>query len=155
MELKTKVEANPSEQFVWIYRDFELPLDLLFKAYTDKDCIEEWMGTTVLKLDNFSQGAWKNETKDANGHVVLTTQGVIHEIVPEQRIIRTFQMMNTPFPVQLEFYEFEAIDDSNSRLKMQVIYKSVEDRDNIMKLPFLQGINMAHTKLEKLFKTSN
>jgi hypothetical protein len=31
---------------------------------------------------------------------------------------------------------------------MHIVYKSVADRDNMMKLPFAQGINMAHNRLQ-------
>jgi hypothetical protein len=33
---------------------------------------------------------------------------------------------------------------------MQIVYKSVADRDQMLKLPFLQGINMAHKRLEEI-----
>jgi hypothetical protein len=31
---------------------------------------------------------------------------------------------------------------------MHVIYESVEQRDQVLKLPFAQGINMAHNRLQ-------
>jgi hypothetical protein len=57
-------------------------------------------------------------------------------------------MENTPFAAQLEFLDFEKIDDDNSRLTMQIIYKSVALRDQMLKLPFAQGLNMAHNRLQ-------
>jgi len=33
---------------------------------------------------------------------------------------------------------------------MKIVFRSVADRDNMLKLPFGQGINMAHNQLEKL-----
>lgn len=59
-------------------------------------------------------------------------------------------MENTPFQIQLEFLEFEKITDDTSKLIMHIIYKSVADRDNMLKLPFAQGINMAHNKLQDI-----
>ena len=32
---------------------------------------------------------------------------------------------------------------------MHVVYRSVADRNQMLKLPFAQGINMAHDRLEK------
>jgi len=58
-------------------------------------------------------------------------------------------MENTPFGVQLEVYEFEKVTDDTSRLKMHVIYESVAQRDQLLKLPFAQGINMAHDRLQQ------
>ena len=74
--------------------------------------------------------------------------GVIHEFIPNRIITRTFEMENTPFGVQLEFLEFEQLTDDTSKLNMHVVYRSVELRDQMLKLPFAQGINMAHNRLQ-------
>ena len=59
-------------------------------------------------------------------------------------------MENTPFPVQLEFLEFEKISEDTSKLTMHVIYKSIAHRDQILQLPFAQGINMAHNRIQEI-----
>ena len=61
-------------------------------------------------------------------------------------------MENTPFGVQLEIYEFEQLTDDTSKLNMHVIYESVAQRDQVLKLPFAQGINMAHNRLQEICK---
>lgn len=155
MEYKTKITAEPGKQEILISRDFEISVKKLFKAYTTPQLVEQWMGNKVLQLDNFAFGAYKFEVHDAKGQLQMTSQGVIHEFKPEQSIIRTFEMLGTPFPVQLEYLSFEAIDEHKSRLLMKVIYKSEADREAILKLPFAYGINMAHSKLEELFKTKS
>ncbi|WP_341839677.1 SRPBCC family protein [Chitinophaga caseinilytica] len=150
MERKTKLTAEEGKQELVITREFDLPLELLFKAYEDPEIVEQWMGTKVLKLENHAHGGWQYETSDPKGNVVFRANGVIHDFVPEQRITRTFEMENTPFPVQLEFFEFESLSPSTSRLVMKIVYKSVADRDQMLKLPFAQGINMAHNKLQEV-----
>jgi len=150
MEQKTKVNAESGKQELEITREFNLPLDLLFKAYIMPEIIEQWMGTKVLKFENKKHGSYQFETVDAKGNKVFGANGVIHEIVPNKKIIRTFEMDSTPFGVQLEIYEFEQLADNISNLKMHVIYESVEQRDQVLKLPFAQGINMAHNRLEEV-----
>ena len=59
-------------------------------------------------------------------------------------------MENTPFDVQLEFLGFEKLTDDTSKLNMHVVYKSVELRDKMLQLPFAQGINMAHNRLQEI-----
>jgi uncharacterized protein YndB with AHSA1/START domain len=152
MERKTKINAENGRQDLVITREFDLPLDLLFKAYVEPEIVEQWMGTKVLKLECKPHGGWHFETSDPQGNVVLRTHGVIHEFVPEQKITRTFQMENTPFPVQLEFLVFERLTDDTSKLTMQIVYKSPSDREEMLKLPFSAGINMAHNRLEKVVK---
>ena len=149
MERKTKIHAEDGKQELVITREFDLPLELLFKAYEDSEIVEQWMGTKVLKLENKRHGSWQFETSDPKGNVVLRMNGVIHEFVQDQKITRTFEMENSPFAVQLEFLEFEKLTDDSSKLTMQIVYKSVEHRDQMLQLPFAQGINMAHNRLQE------
>jgi hypothetical protein len=59
-------------------------------------------------------------------------------------------MENTPFGVQLEFLEFEKLTDEASKLTMRIIYESAALRDQMLKLPFAQGINMAHNRIQEI-----
>ncbi|MBS1562852.1 MAG: SRPBCC domain-containing protein [Bacteroidetes bacterium] len=150
MELKTKMQAEEGRQDIVITREFDLPLELLFTAYTEPEIVEQWMTTKVLKLDNKPHGGWQFETKDDKGNVVFRANGTVHAFVPNKQIIRTFEMENTPFPVQLEFLDFEALGEDRSRLTMQIVYRSAAFRDQMMKLPFKQGMNMAHDRLQQV-----
>lgn len=150
MERKTKVDAESGKQEIVITRVFDLPLELLFKAYVEPDIVAQWMGTKVLKLENWKHGSYQFETSDPKGNVVFRASGTIPEFIPNQKITRTFEMENTPFAVQLEFLEFEKLTDHSSKLTMQIIYKSVELRDQMLKLPFAQGLNMAHNRLQEV-----
>jgi uncharacterized protein YndB with AHSA1/START domain len=150
MELKTKIHAEDGRQDMVITREFDLPVELLFKAYTEPDIVEQWMGTKVLKLESKRHGSYQFETSDPNGNVEFKAHGVIHECIPDKRIVRTFEMENAPFGVQLEIHDFEPVTDATSKLSMHVIYESVEQRDQLLKLPFAQGLNMAHNRLQDI-----
>ena len=149
MELKTKIHAEDGKQELTITREFELPLDLLFKAYEEAELVEQWMGTKVVKLENRNHGSYLFETTDPSGRKHIF-HGTIHTFIPEERIVRTFEMENTPFGAQLEFLEFEKLTGDTSKLTMHIIYRSVELRDQLLKLPFAQGINMAHNRLQDI-----
>jgi uncharacterized protein YndB with AHSA1/START domain len=150
MELKTKINAEDGRQDLFITREFDLPLQLLFKAFTEPGIIEQWMGTKVLKLECKKYGGWQFETKDPKGNVVFAASGVIHEFSPNKKIIRTFEMENTPFGVQLEVTEFEKLTHDTSKLTLHTIYESGTQRDEVLKLPFAQGINWAHNRLQEV-----
>lgn len=149
MEQKTKIHAEDGKQDLRITREFELPLELLFKAYEEAEFVEQWMGTKVVKLESKKYGAYQFVTTDPKGNK-HGFSGVIHEFVSNERITRTFEMENTPFGVQLEVYEFEPLSDDASKLTMHVIYESVAQRDQVLKLPFAQGINMAHNRIQDI-----
>jgi uncharacterized protein YndB with AHSA1/START domain len=150
MEQKTKLNAEDGKQEYVITRDFDLPLELLFKAFTEPELLEQWMGTKVLKLESKKHGSYQLETKDAEGKVVFRANGVIHELIPDKKIIRTFEMENAPVGVQLEVYEFEKNTDDTSKLHMHVVYESVEKRDQVLKFGLVQGVNWAHNRLQEV-----
>jgi len=149
MEQKTKVNAEEGRQELFITREFDLPVELLFKAFEDAEIVEQWMGTKVLKLESKKHGSYSFETTDPKGNK-HGFNGVIHEFIPNSKIIRTFEMENAPFGPQLEFLEFEKLTDDTSRLNMHVIYKSVALRNQLLQLPFAQGINMAHNRIQDI-----
>ena len=149
MERKTRINAEDGKQELTITREFDLPLELLFKAYEDPEIVEQWMGTKVLKLENKRHGSYRFETTDPKGNKHWFN-GVVHEFIPNHKITRTFEMENSPFEVQLEFLEFEKLTDDTSKLTMHVIYRSVLVRDQLLKLPFAQGINMAHNRIQEI-----
>ena len=149
MERKTEIKAEDGKQELQITREFDLPLELLFKAYVEPEIVEQWMGTKVLKLENRPHGSYRFETSDPQGNVVFRANGAIHEFVPNEKITRTFEMENTPFAVQLEFLEFEKLTDETSKLNMQIVFRSAALRDQLMQLPFAMGINMAHNRLQE------
>ena len=149
MERKTKINAEDGKQELMITREFDLPLELLFKAYEDAEIVEQWMGTKVLKLENKKHGSYRFETTDPKGNK-YGFNGVIHEFSPNKKITRTFEFENTPFGVQLEVLVFEQLTDDTSKLTIHTIFESVEKRDQMLKMPFAQGLNMAHNRLQEI-----
>jgi uncharacterized protein YndB with AHSA1/START domain len=97
MEQKTKINAEDGKQELVITREFDLPLELLFRAYVEPDIVEQWIGTKVLKLESKKHGGYQFETTDPQGNVVFQANGVIHEFVPNRKITRTFEMEEYAF----------------------------------------------------------
>jgi uncharacterized protein YndB with AHSA1/START domain len=155
MGLRTKVNAEGGKQDLLITREFDLPLELVFRAYVEPEIVEQWMGTKVLKLENKKHGSYQFETSDAGGNVIFKANGTIHEFVPNLKITRTFEMENAPFGVQLELLQFEKLPNDTSRLSIHSIFESVEVRDQLLQMPFAQGINMAHNRLQEIMQNVN
>ena len=107
------------------------------------------MGTKVIKFENRNHGSYEFETSH-EGKVIFKANGTIHKLIPNQEIVRTFEMENMPIGVQLEFLNFEKVTENKRKLTIQIIYKSEKHRAEQLKLPFAYGINMAHKKLEEI-----
>jgi uncharacterized protein YndB with AHSA1/START domain len=157
MERKTKVHAEEGKQELLITREFDLPVELLFRAHVDPEIFEQWMSheygnTKVLKYEMRKHGGWQFQTVDAQGGVLFRANGAIHDVVPNELIIRTFEMDDSSFPVQLDFLEFSALSPETSKLSMHTIYRTLAHRDEMLKLPFAQGMDMAHNRLQNLLR---
>lgn len=150
MEQKTRVDVESGKQDLFITREFDLPLELLFRAFVDAEIVAQWMGTNVLKMESRKYGSYQFETKDPQGNVVFQANGVVHELIQDQKITRTFEMPNAPFGVQLEVYNFESLTDEKSRLNVHVIYETPDLRDHNLQFPFARGLNWAHNRLEEI-----
>lgn len=155
MERKTKVTAEDGRHDLVITREFDLPVELLFKAHVEPALFEQWMsheyGTTkAVNFEGRKHGRWGFKTTDANGNILYAAGGVFHEFIPDRKIIRTFEAENSPFEVQLEFLEFEKLAGDTSRLTMQSVFRSVALRNQLLKLPFEYGLNMAHDRLQEV-----
>lgn len=151
MEKKTKVIAEEGKQEIIITREFDLPLELLFIAHIEPAIIEQWMGTKVLNLENKRHGSYHFETTDPKGNKHIF-HGTIHEFIPNQKIIRTFEMEGAHLDVQLEFIEFEKLTDNTSKVIRHSLFRSVALRDQLLQWPFAEGINMAYNRLEEVAK---
>lgn len=151
MEQKTQIIAEEGKQEIIVTREFDLPVELLFKAHTERELLEQWMGAKVMKLDNDNHGGFEYETV-RDGKIVFKANGTIHKIIPNQTIIRTFEMDNFNVGIRLEFLKFKSITTDTSKLTMQMIYQSETFRAEQLKLPFAKGLNMAHDRLQELLK---
>ena len=152
MERKTKINAEQGIQNLRITRAFDLPVELLFKAYTEAAFVEQWMGTKVLKLESKKHGSYQFQTRHGEV-VVFSANGTIHELIPDQKIVRTFEMENAALGVQLEIIEFIKCTNDTSEINIHTIYESAALRDQQLQLPFAAGINSAHNRLQEiLFK---
>lgn len=154
MEKRTKIDAEDGRQDLIITREFDLPVDLVFKAYSESELVEQWMGTKVIKLESRNHGSYVFETS-YDGKIVFKANGTIHSVIPNQKIIRTFEMENAPIGVQLEILDFKKLTDASSKLTIQIIYQSEKHRAEQLNLPFAFGLNTAHNKLEELLTNVN
>lgn len=150
MKAKTQVSAEDNKQELTITRVFDLPVELLFKAHTEPDIVSQWMGNRILRWEAKRHGSWQFETADPQGNVMFRANGVFHEFIPNEKITRTFEMENTSFDVQLEFFEFEKLTEDTSKLTMHIVYRSTALRNQMLQMPFAAGLNMAHNRLQEI-----
>ena len=78
MEAKTKLIAPADRQEIIITREFDLPVEMLYKAYTVPELVEQWMSTKVIKLENKTHGGWQfNSTLGEDPGCIFSLLGFV------------------------------------------------------------------------------
>jgi uncharacterized protein YndB with AHSA1/START domain len=152
---KTTVKAEPGKQELFIQRDFEAPRELVFRTFTESKLLSQWLspcGMTIQveKLEP-EGGSWRfiNSTPDGK---TFGFHGVMHEVLPPERIIRTFEFEGLPEKghVILETLKMEPLSNNRTRVTIQSVFQSVADRDGMVASGVESGTSEAHQLLDDL-----
>ena len=155
MANKTTVTAEPGKQELFIIREFEAPRELVFRAYTEADLYEQWVGPddlamTVEKMDAFAGGSYRF-LHERDGHV-YAFHGVYHEVLTPERIIGTFEFDGLPETghVIMGTTKFEDLGGGRSRIVHQSVFQSVNDRDGMVASGMERGVSQGYDKLDNM-----
>ena len=157
MANKTIITAEPGKQELFITREFEAPRELVFRAYTEAELYEKWVGPddlmmTVEKMEAFDGGSYRFlHTRDKH---VYAFHGVYHEVLSPERIIGTFEFDGLPEKghVIMGTTKFEDLGGGRSRIVHQSVFQSVSDRDGMIASGMERGVVQGYDKLETLLK---
>jgi hypothetical protein len=107
MEQKTKVSAEAGKQELVITREFDLPVELLFKAHTDPEITEQWMGTRVLKLEGKKHGSYQFKTTDAQRNAVFQATASSMNLARTGRSPGLLKWKTRPLACSLKFWNLK------------------------------------------------
>lgn len=151
-----KIKVEPGKQELFIEREFDVPREPVFKAFTDPEIYAQWIGprgltTTLETFEPRNGGSWRYIQKDANGNE-FAFHGVNHEVLSPERIIGTFEFEGLPEKghVIMQTAMFEELPGNRTKLTSQSVFMSVADRDGMIqsgmeenlcrKLPLVCGL---------------
>ena len=162
MTNETQVTAEPGKQELFITREFDAPRELVFKAFSTAELLEQFFApenrvTRYEYCNYYDNGSYKYSTADKNGKVLCVFKGTVHEVTAPERIILTAEMEGLPVKghVVLEAMTFEAIKENRTKLTIHDICMSVKDRDMMIKSGMEGGLKQIFDKLEVLLKSAN
>ena len=153
---QTTVIAENGKQELFIIREFNAPRELVFRAFNEPELLLQWLGPDDMtmkidKLDNRTGGSYRFVHCNATGNE-FSFNGVIHEVAEPERLIRTFEFEGMPERghVSLETATFEPLEGGRTKLTIQSVFKSVADRDGMVKSGMEKGVVASHAKLDQL-----
>jgi uncharacterized protein YndB with AHSA1/START domain len=130
---ETTLTAEPGIPQIVMTREFDAPRELMLRAYTEPELIEQWWGprkyaTIVDRFDLRHGGEWRFLNRDDDGNE-YGFHGVFHGVPSvDGGIVQTWEYEGAPGHVHLETATFEE-HDGGTRLVLTASYPTVEARD--------------------------
>jgi uncharacterized protein YndB with AHSA1/START domain len=138
---------------VHIIREFDAPVEKVFRAHTDPELIVQWLGPRrhEMKIDHYdcrTGGSYRYvHASDGNEYGF---HGCFHEVRPSELIVQTFTFEGYPDQVALERLVIEDLGDGRSRLTATSLVDSFEARDGFVASGMEDGVREGYERLDEL-----
>ena len=149
---ETFAVSTPSDCEIRMTRLFDAPRDLLFRAMSEPEHIQQWWGNLgegysvpVCEVDLRVGGAWKFVNRHPKGEAVF--YGTYREITPPDRVV--FTEIYAPFPdAESVVTAVFTAEGPRTRLTATVRYPSKEVRDMVLQTGMEKGAAISYDRLE-------
>lgn len=136
-------------------REFDAPVEALFRAHAEPDLMKRWLGPhglemTIEEWDFTSHGGYRYVHTDEGG--AYGFNGTFHTVRTNEFILQTFEFDGAPDQVNIEYLWFEDLGGGRSRLRGRSICPNVEARDALLSSGMQDGMEQGYQKLDDLLK---
>jgi uncharacterized protein YndB with AHSA1/START domain len=150
---KTLISAEPGMSQIIVTREFDAPCDLVFRAYTDPELLEQWLGPrdlvmAVERYDVHDGGRWRYVHTDQEGNT-YGFHGVFHGDPSPHAIVQTFEFEGAPGHVKLDTTTLEQ-RGGKTLVRTVSAFTSVDDRDAMIASGMERGTRDSAERLEEL-----
>jgi uncharacterized protein YndB with AHSA1/START domain len=144
--------TTPADREIRIERIFNAPRSRVWRAFTDPDQLKQWWGRgndlEIVRMEVEPGGHWRYIEHTPDGDHGF--EGRYGEIVPEERIVMTFEWDGMPTHLSLETVEFEDLGDGRTRVINTSLFLTTEDRDGMLQSGLEEGLNQSYAALDRL-----
>ena len=150
---ETEITLDTEVPLVRIVREFDAPVEKVFRAHTDADLIAQWLGPRDLQMDveHFdcrTGGSYRYI--HSRGDEQYAFRGTFHEVRPAELIVQTFTFEGMPDGVALEKLVFTDLGDGRTRLTGTSLVDSFADRDAFVAGGMETGVREGYERLDEL-----
>jgi len=154
---ETQIIVDPDVPLVRIIREFEAPVEKVFRAHTDPEIFKQWTGPNgyeneIETFDCRTGGSYRYKTSGDGWEGWF--RGSFHEVRPNSVIIQTFNYEDIPDGVSLDRIEFEDLGDGRTRLTSTSLVDSFEGRDAFIASGMEVGVNEGYQRLDAILAAS-
>ena len=142
----------PSDREILITRTFDAPRRFIFEALSKCEHVKHWWGPrgfviTDCQLDFRPGGKWRYVVRKPDG-VEEAFRGEIREIVPNERVVQTFEYEPMPGFVSVE--TLTLVEQNGKTIyTVRSLFNSVEERDGMLQSGMEGGMNETLDRLEE------
>ena len=151
------ITAEPGVPFIEFTRDFDAPVDAVFRAHKEPDIIKQWLGpngyeTRVERYDFRTGGGYRYVQRDGDDEYAFN--GVFHVVRENEFVIQTFEFEGFPDVVSIESLRFEDLGNSRTRLVGHSVFPTQEARDGMVASGMERGMSEGYGRLDALLAKS-
>jgi uncharacterized protein YndB with AHSA1/START domain len=150
---EAEIVSDPDVPLVRITREFDAPVDKVYRAHVDPELVARWMGPKGMQVrieswDCRTGGSWR--FVNIAGGEEYAFRGCFHEVRPNELIVQTFTWEGMPDGVALEKIHLEDLGNGRTRLTSTSLVDSFEGRDGFVASGMEVGVQEGYEKLDDL-----
>jgi uncharacterized protein YndB with AHSA1/START domain len=150
-ELKvTRISDREAE----LTRIFDAPRELLFRTMMDPELIPQWWGprkytTAVDKMEPRVGGKYRfvNRAADGGEHWF---NGEYKEIVPNERVVQTFEYEPLAGHISVDTMTLEDLGDGRTLMRVRSRFATKEDAEGMLQSGMEEGARETYDRLEEI-----
>ena len=149
-----KVEAPEGVPFIEFEREFDAPVEAVFRAHQEPDLIKQWLGPRGydMEIDSYefkTGGRYRYVQRNPQGEE-YAFNGVFHVVRENEFAIQTFEFEAFPDVVSIESLSFDDLGGSRTRLRGHATYPSMEARDGMVAGGMEGGMTEGYERLDEV-----
>ena len=146
------INAPEGLPFIEIIREFDAPVEAVFRAHAEPELVTKWLGPNGYEMDlerwDFTtQGGYRYVHRGPDGEEYWFN-GTFHTVRDNEFAVQTFEFEGFPDVVAIESMTFEDLGDGRTRLRGWSTYPSVEARDGMVESGMETGLREGYERLD-------
>ncbi|HEU0181579.1 SRPBCC family protein [Agromyces sp. NPDC004153] len=148
------INAPEGLPFIEIIREFDAPVEAVFRAHAEPELVKQWLGPNgyemdVERWDFTTQGGYRYVHRSPDGEE-YRFNGTFHTVRDNEFAVQTFEFEGVPDVVAVESMTFEDLGDGRTRLRGWSTYPSVEARDGMVESGMEIGLREGFERLDAI-----
>lgn len=153
-----KLSVPDGQPFITYEREFDFPVEDVFRAHKDPALISQWLGPRgyAMEVDHydFRTGGSYSYLHTGPDGAAYRFSGVFHTVRENEFAIQTFEFGGYPDVVSLESMTFEDLGNGRCRLHGHSVYPSVAARDGMAQSGMEAGMSQGYERLDELLSSA-